>query len=597
MKLKHLFFNALAVISFAACSSEAEEIKPAEKASTATLQLDMTGQYGSGNSDQTRALSLDGTEYPRFIHEEGVTDWSTHCFIRNEAGTVQFYALVDWNATTDADGNISLHIKNSTLTLQNSAGSDVTATETLPKAGERWYIAGIAGGGVLDETKSNVNFAYDEALDADLKPNQARIPITFDWTGFTIPTNTERAPRIVVQFKPQGTLFSLRVNNSTNPTQEALDSYLRLLGNVADWGSFDYSVVSKPQIDANSATAYWKSSDSYQYIGRKVKLNQGESANFVFWAMPKTEEPAEGFQYVFDIACYDENQENSTQSPTIFKTAVKAGYAYHTGLDVGAPKLALEYVTEYNLNSNKEFANSHLSNDIGYFNFEEVTAIYDSYNSNGIQTVGNDYTVPSLVRWRSIFPYSNTISFTQEMTKNIDESVQYGTELDHTYNATYYSNGNGTVYALRFASASNSTNTNSIKHNNLLTAYRYERLGTFTPGDETSRIKVTARFLGSTFTGSITDIANDSFWSDGSAQYVTREFYATGIGKSTVEEIGRIGGIWSRSKQNTTGAFGLVYYSQTAWLTGSNQVIESGYPNVGIFAQVHKLPVRLFHSR
>ncbi len=576
MKLKHLFFNALAVISFAACSSEAEEIKPADKSTTATLQLDMTGQYGSGNSDQTRALSLDGTEYPRFIHEEGVTDWSTHCFIRNEAGTVQFYALVDWNATTDSDGNISLHIKNSTLTLQNSAGSDVTATETLPKAGERWYIAGIAGGGVLDATKSNVDFAYSYDLDKLLLNNQARIPLSFGWTRFTVPSNSERAPRIVVQFQPQGTLLSVNVNNKTNVNNEALEAtFIKVRSNaLSQDGVFDYSLTAS-RADYTAAPKWTFTSDEattsdiYQTI---EGMASNASFNQYVWAMPRPEsaKPSGGFSTRIGLVSYKVYEAGTTNTPVARTTSYKAGLSYSTSIDVNRPFLPYEYFTTHNVATDGvSFTSSQANDASGLWNWADAV---DKFKAITID--GRDYRLPVVNEMRSIFPQVSltNLNFSSESTvENITENIRLDAMTKGTL-SSYKSSGSNIIYALRYREKVIGTETEYKNHR--LTAVRYEYTDNSNGG---KMLRTTFRHLGTAGAATtLARVADETYWQSNTENDVVLEFPAS----RRLDASGQVmntgsGWYWTRSERSTGsvqawvslfqagGVFGLQYSDKT----------------------------------
>ncbi len=536
MKLKHLFFNALAVMAFAACSSEAEEIKPAEKASTATLQLDMTGQYGGGSSDQTRTLSLDGTEYPRFIHEEGVTDWKTHCFIRNEAGTVQFYALVDWNATTDSDGNISLHIKNSKLELQNSAGSDVTATETLPKAGERWYIAGIAGGGVLDATNSNVNFEYNHSLDASLAANQLRVPIAFGWTPFTIAKPvSERAPQIVVQFQPQGTLLSVYINNKTNVNQVPLQAGIKVVSNaLSQGGVFDYALEADR---ATYATApkwtWWTGGDEgmQTFNARGVRVEANTAQNVYFWAMPRTTVPTEGFSTSVGIGGYSYFAEgSSSEKPAATTKAFQTGKSYSVqGVDVGRAYMPYEYLTEYNVAPDgANFVTTQANDAGGYWNWADAVAKFKS-----ITITNQKYHLPTQNEWRGIIPVANTLFFQTTGTTNNQSEYVVSDGVARTETADYLSLGNNIGYAIRHKS--------SYEKNVRLTAYRYEHKDNPNGG---KILKMTCRYLGSGSSTTINDIADESYWAQNTGNDKVFEFPLAGF---STYGVGSEGAYWSSS--------------------------------------------------
>ncbi len=565
MKLKHLFFNALAVMAFAACSSEAEEIKPADKASTATLQLDMTGQYGTGNSDQTRALSLDGTEYPRFIHEEGVTNWSTHCFIRNEAGDVQFYALVDWNATTDSDGNISLHIKNSTLTLQNSAGSDVTATETLPKAGERWYIAGIAGGGVLDATKSNVNFAYVHAVDNPLSSHQTRIPLAFGWTRFTVPSNTERAPQISVQFQPQGTLLSVPVENPIDGGRIRL----RVISNaISAEGIFDYGLTADRTTYASAPK--WTFEQATATV-RTILRSADSGKNCYVWGMPRTEaeKPASGFRTYIGVATL------VALTPNKITRTFTAGNTYAMP-EVNTNNFRVmfphEQLTQYNVAPDAQsFATTQANDAGGFWTWADAA---DKFKA--IEIDGADYYLPYSNEILSIIPsYAG-----QRVRFAGNSSADDYAENSHlagtwpAYTSDYRGITPGINYALRWKSIGNE----------YLTAVRYEY--TDNPDGEGKVLKITFRPLGvSGAATTITQVADETYWQSNTDADAT--FYFPASGHYTPDDVltgaNTIGQYWSATEASVT--------QNTAYMMNFNNNYASGQ---GAFLKTNKFSVRLF---
>ncbi len=550
MKLKHLFFNALAVMAFAACSNEAEEIKPAEKATTATLELDMTGQYGGGSSDQTRALSLDGSEYPRFIHEEGVTDWKTHCFIRNEEGTVQFYALVDWNATTDADGNISLHIKNSTLTLQNSAGSDVSNTETLPKAGERWYIAGIAGGGIYDEATSSVSFGSNADLERSLSPYQSRIPLSFGWTRFTIPTNMQRAPQIVVQFQPQGSLVSVRVNNKTNLYGKALHAVVRVKSNALSHnGLFDYSLeatrseyATSPKWVFTNETA--TTEDSY----RQIHIDANTAANCYVWAMPRTTAPAEGFSTTVGLGGYDYFTEGSTsEKPAAITKAFQKGSTYMAqAVDVGRAYLPQEFITTHNVAPDGQSFMTHSGNaGSGYWNWTDAVAKFSN-----ITIDGKGYHLPNMVEMRVLFPpYKSAPQYVNFNTTEVSQSpYQEAIYIDGLYLRTtsHFKTVGGITYAVRFGTPDGDYTR--------LTACRFARVANnMSPGLQ--KTVVTFRHLG--VETSVDDVASEAYWQSNTENDVTIEIPISGRKNAAgvAENFGVISEYWSSSPASETTAW------------------------------------------
>ncbi len=603
MKLKHLFFNALAVMAFAACSSEAEEIKPAEKSETATVEIDLEGEYNNG---QTRALTFDGTEYPLFTHETGVTDWKTHCFIRNEAGTVQFYALVDWTASVNSStGAITLKIKDSKLTLQGSGGSNPATTATLPKAGERWYIAGIAGGGVLEANNTKVNFAYNQSLDASLAANQLRVPIAFGWTPFTIAKPvSERAPRIVVQFKPQGTLLSVHVDNTKNRGKDALSTQVKVRSNaLSQSGLFDYSTAAARAI--YTAAPKWdftNVSATTETFVRDVNIDFGAKKIYYLWAMPRTSAPTEGFKTETYVAHYKSFAEGTNTVPVAKTTTFAKGNTYYTGLDIDRPKIALEYVAGY-LTSSGGVTTSNKADDIGYFLLSEIPSL----------TVPNGYQINDNAYWRAAFidgsrgklTFKNLTSDDLVDKSTIEWVMNPSTPTLRWFTSTYKTPGNGIAYALRLGKSSTpDESAEHAKDNRALTAYRYETKGDFTIGSENSYLEVKAYYLGEGFQGSIETIANEDYWLNLSqSEVITQKIYATGyrLADGTLKRYGTIGALYSSTVYNFTdgGHVGVGPFISDlhAWTRTFTPIEPNWYGEAdafNLFDPNDKYPIRLF---
>ncbi len=559
MKLKHLFFNALAVMAFAACSSEAEEIKPAEKSETATVEIDLEGEYNNG---QTRALTFDGTEYPLFTHQTGVTDWKTHCFIRNEAGTVQFYALVDWTASVNSStGAITLKIKDSKLTLQGSGGSNPATTATLPKAGERWYIAGIAGGGVLEANNTKVNFAYNQSLDASLAANQLRVPIAFGWTPFTIAKPvSERAPRIVVQFQPQGTLLNMYVNNKTNVNKAPLQAGMKVTSNaLSQDGNFDYSLAasrttyaSAPKWDFTNASA------TTETFVRNINIAQNARANCYIWAMPRTTAPSGGFKTTVGVGGYTYFAEgSSTQKPATMTQTFQKGNTYMAkAVDVYRPYLPYEFLTEYNVATDgASFVTTHANDVSGYWNYTEALEKFSS-----ITIAGKKYHLPTGNELAGIFGWvwsnageQNNIRFDYATSyDNLEEKVEID-GFSHTYTADYRSLGNQNVYALRLKSSTD---------NSRLLAVRYS----YIPDPLTSNkyyLRISYRHLGvAGASTTITDVAKESFWASNTSKDAVFYFPASGsiVEGQTVPNRGYRSAFLSRSISDVVEGIPVVAY-------------------------------------
>ena len=91
--------------------------------------------------------------------------------------------------------------------------------------------------------------------------------------------------------------------------------------------------------------------------------------------------------------------------------------------------------------------------------------------------------------------------------------------------------GNNICYAIRFKKDNVQT-----MDNKLMAAYKYELLGVkslsndggnLRPGP-TFRLKITVRYLGEDFSGTIVDVANEEFWQSNNGDDVVRVFSAGG---------------------------------------------------------------------
>ncbi len=608
MKLKHLFFNALAVMVFAACSSEAEEIKPADKTQetpVVTINLEMSGdfQLPTVQYDGTRALTLDLDEdYPPFTNEEGVTDWKTHCFLRNADGTAQFYALVDWNATTNNDGSITLNIKESALNLLPSGDliglSESELAAKAPKAGERWYIAGMTGGGVLDDTRTKVDFTVDEfARPAEVLPaNALRIPLAFAWTPFTVSKKMgERAPRISVQFQPKGSLIHVRV--SPSPSIQLPDGgttfNVSCVSNSFDCsGHFDYALST-----AGLSEPKWTWNEAYNWSGNSAlmsrlkgqRITSGETKSLIYWGMnrPLAEIPEGKVRTEILLMSHQGNVLGSTDVAQKRSRVFENGMSYVYFFELGRPKMSLENLAESNVADNGgtlTFVSSPTSTSGStFYTFEQAVNTFDP--AMRVHIDGYRYKLPQVSFWRSILP-ENTFGYNvlSDRSNLQDGDSQYGghqsvsyalhgTQSDFTVKST------GLAYGLRFKGGPS--------NNYFRTAYRYQVVSDVS-GQE--HIKITSRYLGANFSGSITTIADDvAFWNVNNSEDVTRYFPLTGFyanDADALQDKGSKGGLWANMNIVTTYSSQRVF-SLNPSLVGPIAVVPSA---------TAKYPVRLVRN-
>ncbi len=530
MNIKNFWKSTCVLLSAwatVACSGD-NGLTPVEENISQNKPVSYTLKLSGGvASDAERALNFDISQANPAILE--TSDWTTHVFFRKEGATFVGYAKIEWEFTgRDSNGKIRLQQKNLTFDLENTNGD-------LPSAGETWYIAGIAGGGVLDDTKSNVSFAYNQALDAKLTANQARVPLAFGWTRFTIPSNTERAPRIVVQFQPQGTLLGVYVNNRTNRGKAVVTSQLKVRTNaLSQSGVFDYALTAT-RADYASAPKWTFANEqaTTETIVRDINVPQDAGANCYIWAMPRTTAPSEGFSTKTYVGRYKTFAEGTTDELPVKTEAFAAAKSYHTGLDIDRPRMPLEYWTERNVNQDGTgFVTSDANNDaqMGYFSHSDATARFAN-----ITIDGQSYSLPAAYTARSLFHFNtalhlDTYSSLPATALNQEEwGVSVGGLRHGTLQADYYITSFTEFYGIRLKGG----------NNDMTVAYRYQILGS---GTETY-LKVTNRYLGPTDL-TINDIANSSYWESNTADDIVRVFPYAGSKLSpnteTISQIGRV---------------------------------------------------------
>lgn len=180
------------------------------------------------------------------------------------------------------------------------------------------------------------------------------------------------------------------------------------------------------------------------------------------------------------------------------------------------PKLAIEYLAPYDINpEGTGFATSHSNDASGLFALWRVETIME-------QDFLKDYHMGKPTEWLGIFPaYTNIrlIDFFREVDYlDIEEKIEIHGELGD-YKADYRNMGDALTYAIRFKGGDNSQ----------LAAYRYEGIGEFDENDLTSHVRVTVRYLGPDFTGTIEDIATADYWSKNTEEDIVRTFPCSGF--------------------------------------------------------------------
>lgn len=198
--------------------------------------------------------------------------------------------------------------------------------------------------------------------------------------------------------------------------------------------------------------------------------------------------------------------------------------------------LPLAYLAEYNVNpEGTDFVTTQALDVSGYFSYEDAV---DKFTN--ITIAGKKYHLPSKEEWMAILPVSaepDHVSFSEQRThSDIREDVSIAGESISSTN-DYQSNGNGSVYALRY------------KGTNYVSAWRYE----YTTLNGGRVMKITCRSLQNKSTlPTLEEIAASEFWDTNNGEDVVRYFPAAGFIDSEDEPFGEssAGYYWSSTKHN-----------------------------------------------
>lgn len=183
------------------------------------------------------------------------------------------------------------------------------------------------------------------------------------------------------------------------------------------------------------------------------------------------------------------------------------------------PKLAIEYVAEYNVNiDGTGFVTNHSNEVGGYFNWDEALSKFDVDKKFAIDGIG--YHLPSQNEWRGIVPNENKGNNVQFVditsTDDFNEGdIVIGGETK-SFKADYRGAGNGVSYGLRFKGEDETHRS----------AWRYEFIDN---PDGGKMMRITVRYLGpDNLDVTVDDFANAEWWSQDDSDDITRIFPAAG---------------------------------------------------------------------
>lgn len=251
------------------------------------------------------------------------------------------------------------------------------------------------------------------------------------------------------------------------------------------------------------------------------------------------------------------------------------GYHYGRGFDSSVPPgaLLISAQTEYSL----YWALNRSNDQSGYYNWyvlngkqhpthnpEGRNLFHDGFFKPG--NPGHGWHLPSLHEMRSLFNENGYVKYSSSIVQSaVKEACQFGS-VKRTFDADYYSTGNGVCYAFRFKKSSTSWGGSSdyplATDNSMLCAYRYTRVGSLVADNNVnSYVKVECAYLGeSGASTNITTIRDDAWWNARKSEVVTRIFPCTGFLNSTSNVLysrGKEGWYWSSAENGSIDGHGM----------------------------------------
>ncbi|MDN4754425.1 hypothetical protein QYZ87_07780 [Porphyromonadaceae bacterium W3.11] len=175
-------------------------------------------------------------------------------------------------------------------------------------------------------------------------------------------------------------------------------------------------------------------------------------------------------------------------------------------------KLPIEYIAEHNVAPDaKSFVTNNKNNVSGFFTWDNAINKFSS-----ISIEGKNYHLPSIAEWRGIIN-DTKLAFKERTTyQDVEEEIQIGKNGElKVYRSDYSSPEDYVTYGLRF--------TGIDGDKSLLSAWRYQFVDD--PNSDESEdmiVIITVRLLGKSFTGTIEDITNATYWDKNNSQDITK---------------------------------------------------------------------------
>lgn len=575
----------LSLFLLASCDKTGEVVLPNENGvesvdgnEGAVVELSLEAVVG----EDMRAMGFDQSN-PR-TPEVAPDSIEVLCIVRSsDASDAPVYRVVKWKRDETTQNRIRLHKHRFKLLENHQIAPD-----------KKWYIMGVIGGTWDNESKQlAVSTENIQTLHKATKVN-LNVPAVSKWVE--IPTNSKgefifqeenNITYSQMPFHSQGALVQHKIAGNTSEHDMRIGSFTVVSTAFSFKGHYDLSVNQLPALDNSSAghkhsgMLKWiasGASENKEYVFTNANITEykhtfqlpeelvsaasstGDGDKVMtFWVMPTGQEVGKARTNVF----LDATASGGSYAPKVRhlpsygknhdKILKNGDFAKITSV-IHRPKLAIEYMAEYNVRRNnkvrdwvkagdlrengssREFAEDHGVNAASELRWLEA-------KEHGI----NGYHLPTRPEWEGVIPFGQNdnerINLKNDatpvtMTKNVrvggvDATVQMIRKIDAA---------NKTAYAIHFIGNNSG--------NKMRVAYRYrvldnpdmpsEWLGKDVPtlimrqtnrleapnGDRDQRyvgrsvkmisvayLSVEMIYLGEYFLGTIDDIANDAWWS------------------------------------------------------------------------------------
>ncbi len=562
MKLNKIWASLLGMLALTACSNEADTLETpgtpsSDKPKTERVQVDLSAGTDENTLRMNYNIGTDGGTAGLAMPEK---DLNIYLVVRRSDNPDLAYTQVVFKKTAGLaharyTGQINIPAAPSTgaeasptyeiaAILLSEVGKEASPVATIDPANPA-KVNFVRTPGILKATEAGGKKTLD-----------INVPYVANWTTLTVPAAGGAVNPVSLLFGPKGTLLRMKVKNMATAEVKLDRLYISSTAFLPN-GAMVFSKTGAPTWAADGLSAMHGASYALPEVLTLPAIQSGVPGTsdwYYIWMMPTTfVEPVTTIGLVregLDLAVLADQQQvvrgfkSSKRLPEgvvpitlVFSPSETSGsfsdFINHPedvftdeGTAPTRPKMALEYVAERNLT---QAGNAFVTADAespGYFSWADAQT---QFGQGKVITIeGKNYHLPSSAEWLGVFGAWKYVFYEEYHSySNVPEVIEvagvYG-----AYTADYRNvrtQTEGMTYALRFKSPDNK----------MLVAYRYRRIGDFQrettwTGTTYPHIEVTARYLGPDKAHlTIGDIAQASFWTDSSAEYIVRRFPTTGV--------------------------------------------------------------------